>query len=113
MPGGPSILTLDFWIAQSGSHLLINLIWDIVFGAIFARVYNLVPGKGVIKGLIYGLSVFLIATFQYQVWFGSMAVFHNAYELATANVWGIFVGFFSTGIAFGLVLGALYRKPSD
>ncbi|MFC1505837.1 hypothetical protein ACFLQ6_02080 [Thermoproteota archaeon] len=62
--GAPEKFTFAFWIIQTGPHIFINLIWSIIFGAIFARVYNVVPGKRIMKGLCYGLIIYLLDTFQ-------------------------------------------------
>jgi len=32
-------------------HILINMLWGAVFGVVYTKVYSLVPGKGIIKGL--------------------------------------------------------------
>ncbi|WP_455277424.1 hypothetical protein [[Eubacterium] cellulosolvens] len=108
--GAPIELTLDFWISQAGAHGTINLIWGIVFGVIFARVYNLIPGKGFMKGLYYGFIIFVITRTNdaYALGFGLSS--SSLFAIRT-GLWSMFVGFFSTGIALGLVLGLLYRKP--
>ncbi|WP_455369829.1 hypothetical protein [[Eubacterium] cellulosolvens] len=112
-PAGPMTFTISFWLSQAGAHIFVKMLISIVFGALFARFYNLIPGKGVMKGFMFGLTLFLIASLQYSVWFGSMAAFHSAYELAAGIlVTGIFVGLFGASI-FGLALGLFYRKPSD
>jgi len=105
MVGVPEKFTIGFWIIQTGSHIFLNLIWAIILGMIFAKVYNIVPGKRIMKGLYFGLIFFLLGTFQTaSYWFGWGAI-----QLA---LWSYWVGFFHA-IAFGLVLGLLYRKPSE
>jgi hypothetical protein len=111
LPGAPTALTFEFWLDQSGTHLFINLVWGALFGAMFARFYNLIPSKGILKGLYYSLMVYLFTTVQssaYEAgwWLGSFS-----WDAFYIMLWGIFVGFLSTGIALGLVLGALYKPP--
>jgi len=51
---------IEFVTYQFGTQTFIHLLWGAIFGAIFARSYNIIPGKGVTKGLYYGLVVALI-----------------------------------------------------
>ena len=109
MPGAPTALTFEFWISQAGTHIFINVAWGIVFGAIYARIYNSVPGMGVSKGIIYGLTVFLIDGFQIATYYMGWGLSSSAeFAIFTAS-FIFFVGFFAW-IVFGLVLGYLYRK---
>ena len=103
MAGAPKIFTLDFWIYQSGSHILVNLIWGAVIGMIFTKVYNLVPGKGIIKGLCYSVIICTLSTFHYSA-------YAIGWSLVPAGLWAIWVGIFSTATTLGIVLGALYKK---
>jgi hypothetical protein len=112
IPGAPTEATLDFLIGLAGSELFVNMFWGAVFGAIFAKVYNLVPSKGILKGLIYGLVVFLITSFQNGTLFISMGIDSSTLTLVHLGLWNILVGVF-VFITYGLVLGLLYRKPSD
>jgi len=102
MAGAPDIFTFDFWVYQSGSHTLMNLIWGIVIGMIFTQVYNLVPGKGIIKGLCYSIIICTFSTFHMGAyWYGWGAI--------AIAWWAIWVGIFSTATTLGIVLGALYK----
>ena len=95
-----------------GHHVLINLIWGIIFGLIYPKVYNVVPGKKVIKGICYALILYLITTFQFDTWIIVMYANHNAWQLALIT----FVSIFAYGLSwtiYGIVLGYLYRKPSE
>ncbi|MCW4032115.1 MAG: hypothetical protein NWF08_01835 [Candidatus Bathyarchaeota archaeon] len=98
---GTIALELSFLVAQMGSHILYNMAWGAVFGAIFARVYNIVPGKGAMKGLYYALVVFLITSFHISTYNAAYAL----YTMAIASSFGIF-----RAITEGLVLGYLYKK---
>jgi hypothetical protein len=85
-------------------------------GLIFPKVYNLIPGKGAIKGLFYGLIAFLfteVIILPYSLVYGfywesrvpllSEAIFFGVKQL-------IFLGL-SVWIVFGIVLGYLYKPP--
>jgi len=112
-PEGQVISTIDYWISQMGSHIFINLFWGAIFGAIFAFVYNLIPSKKVKKGLCYGLLLLLITTFQIGTWITCWAALHNLWPIAINSVFThVFLGVIQFG-TFGLVLGLLYRKPSE
>ncbi|MCW4033611.1 MAG: hypothetical protein NWF08_09515 [Candidatus Bathyarchaeota archaeon] len=108
--GGEIISTISYWASQFGTHMLINMIWGTVFGAFFALVYNLVPGKKVLKGLYFGLLMFFITTFQLYIWLIVWSANHDAWQLVSVWILNIFVYGFDF-VVFGLVLGLLYRKP--
>jgi len=107
---GELVNTIEFWYAQFGHHIFIHLIWGTLYGLIFTKVYNLVPGEKVIKGLFYGLILFFITTFQIDTW---VMVW-----LATRNIWDVVLNTITndsawvwTHIVYGLVLGYLYKPP--
>lgn len=105
MPGAPRQFSFSFWLSQSGSHIMINLFWGAIFGIIFTKVYNVVPGKGVIRSLCYSMILLLLGTFLTSMhWVG--------WGFAPLAEWAFFVGFLQASI-FGIVLGLLYRKPSE
>jgi hypothetical protein len=113
IPGAPPAPTLDFLIGQAGSHIFINMVWGTIFGTIlFTKVYNLVPSKGIVKGLIFGLTVFLMDSFQITMYNLGCGLKLNIQSQIFFFAWTDFVGFFQA-LFFGLVLGLLYRKPSD
>jgi len=49
-------------------QFVLMVIWGIIFGAIFALLYARLPGKDVMKGLYYGLILFLIAEVYGMIW---------------------------------------------
>jgi hypothetical protein len=107
----PIIFTFDFWLGQVGSHTFINLIWGILFGVMYPKVYNIVPKKGITKGLIYGMTIWFIV--------GFINLFYWIVWAALLNHWsGVILnfGWYAVGIAhyivYGLVLGLLYKKLS-
>ncbi|MCW4032908.1 MAG: hypothetical protein NWF08_05905 [Candidatus Bathyarchaeota archaeon] len=86
----------------AGYHIILNTIWAIVLGAIYTKVYNLVPGTGLIKGVFYGLIFFLVASFRMIPYFTLWG------DLVNGLGWG-YVGFFNA-LYFGILIGILYRK---
>ena len=95
---------IGFFLSQLGTHAFFNMIWGIVFGMLFAMFYDRIPGKGIKKGIVYSLTLFFITTFR-----GSI------YGLPYGNL--IFYSFstisFFHFLTVGLVLGLLYRKPTE
>ena len=109
---GEIVSTISFWVAQFGTHIIINMLWAIIFGAFFALVYNLVPGKRVIKGIYYALIMYFITMVIIFTWYTVWYANHNAWQLANSQFLNIFV-FGIDDVIYGLVLGYLYRKPGD
>ena len=108
---GEVISTIDFWMSQAGTHILINMIWGTIFGAFFAKVYNLVPGKNVRKGLYYALIMVFITSIYCNSWDSTWYAYHGQYETSLASflINSISV---ANAIVYGLLLGLLYRKPT-
>lgn len=110
--GYPETITFDLWLGQAGTHILINMIWGTIFGVFYTKVFNLVPSRGVLRGIIFGLIVFLLTTFQLQCHNIPVYLFHNELDLAISSLgFGWSVGF-AQAITFGFVLGILYRNPA-
>jgi hypothetical protein len=105
---GEKIVIEDFTIqiiSGIASQLFINMVWGIIFGIIFVKAYNVIPGKGVKKGLIFGMLFFLVASCRLSVYFilwGDLDAFWTYF----------FIGFFNA-LFYGLFLGLLYRKPTE
>ncbi len=96
-------------IAQSLLMLIVlalfslSVIWGIFFGAIYGRFFDNIPGKGVMKGLVYGILVWIAK----DVAAGSYVTLIFMATSISINL--IIVGFFMW-IVYGLVLGYLYKK---
>jgi hypothetical protein len=110
---------IDFLISRFGLQTYFHFVWCTIFGLFFAKVYNLIPRKGVIKGLVYGLigliitegrviGYYIVQAFYFEE-FGWHEMAHiirfegEQMALLGSTVW----------IVFGIVLGLLYRKPSE
>jgi uncharacterized membrane protein YagU involved in acid resistance len=85
---------------------LVGSIVAIIFGAIFGRIYEMVqrsiPGKGSMKGLNFGLLIWLICDIAAGAYVGLVIN-----EVSTA-IGLISFGFF-TWIVYGYILGTLYK----
>jgi len=108
---GEVVSTIDYWMSQAGTHTLLNMIWGTIFGTFFAKVYNLVPGKKVLKGLYFGLIMVFITSIETDSIYTGKLLYCNLWEVALSNFLGNLTSI-SNAIVFGIVLGLLYRKPS-
>jgi hypothetical protein len=103
-PGG-----FEIWNDPSMQILLVlaeislGLIWGIIFGAIYGYAYDIIPAKGVIKGLCFGLIIWLIK----DVAAGSYTAFLLK-QIQTALL--LIIYGFIMWIGYGLLLGYLYKK---
>jgi hypothetical protein len=91
------------WFASQGG---LNIIWGAVFGWIFSRVYDLIPGKGATKGLYFSMMVWVFFIGLYPVSFYLLVYDPPLTQMAMG--WGI-VGFI-VRLFYGPVLGVLYKK---
>ena len=108
---GQFISTIEFWWSQAGTHILVNMIWGTIFGALFTKIHDIVPGEKIVKGLNYGLILFLITSFYMGTFLFCWAINHNNLVLVQQMAGGTWITGGANAIVFGLVLGLLYRKP--
>jgi len=84
------------------------MIWGVVFGVLFVRFYDKVPGKGILKGLTFSIIVFFFTTFQTGI-YGLVYLVYGSFDWGIACIIaGVFALF-----PFGLVIGLLYRTPAE
>ena len=117
----PEITEIAVIINRLMAHTFLHMLWGAIFGAVFATAYNVIPGKGITKGLYYAYMIFLISTVH-------QGALHLAYGfiqplgllvppsntevkeiwLIFGKMW-IFVDIFVYA-AYGLLLGKLFKK---
>jgi hypothetical protein len=99
--GGHAVTTVENIVKY---QIAINIVWGAIFGILYPKFYKSIPGKGIWKGLVYGLMIYLLS---------------NMYEMSYVLVYGDPIYFadeilFFTGIwifiVFGFALGYLYEK---
>jgi len=88
------------------SQIGLNIVWGAVFGGIYSKVYDVVPSKGVTKGLCYSLLIWLCFIGLYPITFFVLLYWPSMNQFALG--WGV-VGFF-VRLFYGPVLGYLYKK---
>jgi hypothetical protein len=107
---------VNFWLSglvpdaeaimiQAVNHITINAFWGVVFGLVFTKVYDLVPGKGALKGLVFSLIIFLMESGHTSLYYYGEGNFGSV--ITNISIGGL------RAVAFGLALGYLYRKPSE
>jgi hypothetical protein len=112
-PADPGYFTdISLILGVFGTHVFIHLIYGVFFGAVFAKAYNIIPKKGIVKGFYYGLILFFISAFQITTWYVTIGL---AFNDVFSWIWGIVFTIFDIFVlpAYGLVLGWLYKKPSE
>jgi hypothetical protein len=113
---------LGFWesfpvrpLIHVAGLMMQDMSWGIGFGVLFVFFYTLIPYKGIIKGLSFGLIFYFITSFRGSAYFLAYALFHPS-PMSELYFWAFGTwtasGFFHF-IGLGLVLGLLYRKPSE
>lgn len=96
---------VGFLLSQLGTNVMFNMIWGIVFGILYAMFYEKIPSKGILKGLIFSMVLYFFTSFQYSIR-------HLMYGYPVFFIWAFLAGLF-VFVPFGVVIGLLYRKPSD
>ncbi|WP_455369056.1 hypothetical protein [[Eubacterium] cellulosolvens] len=85
------------------AEISLGLIWGSIFGAIYAYAYKIIPGKGVIKGLYFGLIIWLIKDIA-----GGSYTALILMQIQTALL--LIIYGFVMWIVYGLLLGYLVKK---
>jgi hypothetical protein len=78
----------------------IGIIWGIVSGIIYSKIYDLIPGRSILKAIIFGLGIYLILNVR-------GATFSIFYSRIQEAILGLVQIWFWT--VFGLVLGISYE----
>lgn len=85
------------------AHLALDIFWGMIGGVAYSYLYSLIPGKAVLKGLTFGLSIWVIKDVAAGSYLAlTMLVVNSAIILI--------IGGFVMWIVYGLVLGYLYKK---
>ncbi len=82
------------------------IIWGTILGVIYSKVYDIIPGKNLKKGLIYSLIIFLISNIR-------VTSFQIPFAQAITWLWTFNIVGFLGLVIYGLIIGYLYRKPSE
>jgi hypothetical protein len=103
-PGGSmEIWTISMWALLGVAHLSLDIFWGMIGGGAYSFLYDMIPGKDAMKGLTFGISIWVIK----DVAAGSYLALTMA-EVNSAIM--LIIGGFVMWIVYGLVLGYLYKK---
>jgi hypothetical protein len=103
------ITSLEFWFDYSVSQLGLTAIFGGIFGLIYSRFYNGIPGEGVKKGVVFGLIIGVLANIAGQAtelllgWLLTGVQEYFEYGIA-------WLGGSLKWIFYGIVLGILYER---
>ena len=98
-----TVWDLSMYTLTVVAHISLGLIWGIIFGLLYSKYYECTPGKGIMKGLYFGLIIWMVKDLAA----GSYTAF--ILQEATTAKFLIYYGFFMW-IIYGVVLGFLYKK---
>jgi len=84
-------------------ELILMIVWGTIINTIFVMFYARIPGKGIMRGLYFGLLLCLLCVIRPHSWGIPYAA--NPQSLA----WGAIV-YSLAFISYGIVLGYLYKK---
>jgi hypothetical protein len=83
--------------------IVLAIIWGAILSMFYQRFHDGIPGKGIMKGLYFGLMIWLVKDIAAGSFVG---LINMATSLAVAL---IYIGFFMW-ISYGYVLSTLYKK---
>jgi hypothetical protein len=101
--GGPEWLAPDMMLLWIIVVIGLDVIWFTFLGILYVKFYDKIPGKGLLKGLIYAFLILLISNIRvasFQIAFWQCLTWVQAF-----NYPAFFIFF-----AYGLALGYLYKK---
>jgi hypothetical protein len=85
------------------TEIILTTIWGILLGIIYSRIHNLIPGKGILKGLIFGLGWYFILNIRWVIFSIPYGYLDNALSQLL----------FISPIIYGIVLAILYKTPKE
>ena len=102
--------TGNMFIFSTG-WIVLTIMFRVSFGLIYLKAYDIIPGKGIKKGLSFGLMIWFIkdiAAGAYLIFSGIMTPPRGIIEWVAGGVNLIVIGLYMWPI-YGLVLGYFYK----
>jgi hypothetical protein len=87
-------------------EIIWTIIWGVIWTVFYAIFYDYIPSQGMKKGLIYGLIIWILVSLRPKI-------LNFIYGYGQWSIPDALTGFFSICITYGLLIGFLYKKPSD
>ena len=85
------------------SKIIVITIWGIVWGLLYSIFYDYLPYQGLKKGIFYGFILWVFVIIYPEV----MSIMYGYHQYSIPNITTNFV---SIVIAYGLLIGYLYKK---
>ncbi|WP_455277430.1 hypothetical protein [[Eubacterium] cellulosolvens] len=105
------LLDFDILMFHLGYSIPSNGMWGSIYGIVYSRFYDRVPGKAVKKGFVWGCIIFFISNIWITSYFFTIWSF-TGFEQNLSWAYG-WVMSFSIWIPYGIVLGVLYERWSS
>ena len=100
---GEEVMTPGFMVLMN----LMGIVFAILLALVYAFLYKGIPGKGIVKGLWYGLFVWLVGTLPGNFMLGMFSVIAQGVIL-----YWIIAGMV-TNLWQGVVIAAIYGKSPE
>ncbi|MFC1506362.1 hypothetical protein ACFLQ6_04755 [Thermoproteota archaeon] len=84
------------------SIMVTNIVWGLIAGYGYKLGYDVIPGKGIMKGTVWGLAIWVISNIR------TVTIMQSMISSVAITIY-LWCGFFAL-LVYGLVLGALYKK---
>ena len=102
--GPPKSLTPEVLLTVAIANVTYNTFWGVILGLIYARTYDVIPGKDIVKGLVFGMVAYLIANIR------AAQIFTSFGQGTVVKVLTFIPMGFIYFLIFGLIVGYLYKK---
>ena len=100
----PKIYTMMFLARQVIIHIGFSALWGLVFGIVFAFIFDRLPGKGISKGLWIGLVYFIFSIVRPTMFVISWGMV----------IWGLafILGVSLEKFVYGILFVTLYKEKA-
>ena len=102
--GPPKVWTPEMLLAMVIAVIAYNTFWGVILGLIYSRTYDVIPSKGIMKGLIFSMVAYLIANIRAAQIFASFGQY-TVVKVVSILPYGLI--YF---IIFGIIVGYFYKK---
>ena len=102
--GPPKAFTPETLLAMGIANVTYNTFWGVILGLIYSRTYDVIPSKGIMKGIIFGMVAYLIANIR------AAQIFASFGQATVVKVVSILPFGFIYFITFGIIVGYFYKK---
>jgi hypothetical protein len=98
----PGLLVFETLINHIVVEIGLTAIYGAIFGLIYSKFYERIPGKGIKKSFIFSMMFYLIS----NIYLASFAAAYGNLPVAGGFAWA---GFWTLAV-YGIVLGAIHER---